>query len=394
MRELLDSGTGRRLVVAVAALALAAIVGLILLWPAGAGEVQPASVDAGPAVQAEVTAVEATPCQTPGATGCQTVSARILGGADEGATAEFVLGEASSDPDLAIGQVVTVGKNPSMPGAEPGSAPPYSLRDLERRGPLLWLAIGFGLLVVLFGRLRGAMALVGLGASLVLVFAFIVPGMLEGKPPVAVAAVGSITVMLITIALAHGLGAKSLAAMLGTAISLALTVALAVVFSDLTHLTGLGGEAASFVMVGGGGVSLQGIVIAGMVIGALGVLDDVTVSQASTVMALRRANPDLTSRQLYREALAVGHDHVAATVNTLVLAYVGAALPILLVFSIGGIGVGDGLNSEAVAEQIVAMLVGSTGLIAAVPVTTLIAATVAVRLAPGQLADAHAGHAH
>ena len=176
------------------------------------------------------------------------------------------------------------------------------------------------------------MALIGLSASLVVVFAFIVPGMLAGRPPVAVAAVGSIAVMLITISLAHGVGAKSLAAMLGTAISLALTVTLAVVFSNLTHLTGLGGEAASFVMVGGSGVSLQGIVIAGMVVGALGVLDDVTVSQSSTVMALRRANPELTAGQLYREALAVGQDHVAATVNTLVLAYVGASLPILLVF--------------------------------------------------------------
>lgn len=391
MGELLDSSAGKRLVAAVVVLALAAVAGLILLWPGGA-DVQPADVSAGPAMSAEVTGLEATPCQAPGASGCQMVSARILEGHHAGETAEFVLGEAQSDPQLAVGQVVRVGGNPA---AEPGGdLPAYSLRDLERQGPLLWLAVAFGAFVILFGRLRGAMALVGLGASLVVVFAFIVPGMLAGKPPVAIAAVGSVTVMLITISLAHGLGAKSLAAMLGTAISLALTVALAVLFSDLTHLTGLGGEAASFVMVGGAGVSLQGIVIAGMVVGALGVLDDVTVSQSSTVMALRRANPELTARQLYREALAVGHDHVAATVNTLVLAYVGAALPILLVFSIGGFGVGDALNSEAVAEQIVAMLVGSTGLIAAVPITTLIAARIAVRLEPGRLAGAHAGHSH
>ena len=391
MGELLDSSAGKRLVAAVAVLAAAAAVGLVLLWPAGA-DVQPANVEAGPAIKAEVTGLEATACQAPGASGCQMVSARILEGHHAGDTARFVLGEAGSDPALAVGQVVRVGTNPAaVPG---GEIPPYSLRDLEREGPLLWLAVAFGAFVVLFGRLRGAMALIGLGASLVVVFAFIVPGMLAGKPPVAVAAVGSIAVMLITISLAHGVGAKSLAAMLGTAISLALTVTLAVVFSNLTHLTGLGGEAASFVMVGGTGVSLQGIVIAGMVVGALGVLDDVTVSQSSTVMALRRANPELTAGQLYREALAVGQDHVAATVNTLVLAYVGASLPILLVFSIGGFGINDALNSETVAEQIVAMLVGSTGLIAAVPITTLIAARIAVRLEPGRLAGAGAGHSH
>jgi len=132
-----------------------------------------------------------------------------------------------------------------------------------------------------------------------------------------------------------------------------------------------------------------------MVIGALGVLDDLTVTQASTVLALRRANPNLGFTGLFRGALVVGHDHIAATVNTLVLAYVGVALPLLLLFNLGDAAFGDVINSEAVAQQIVAMLVGSIGLIAAVPLTTALAAALAVRIAPERLsAGSHAGHAH
>jgi uncharacterized membrane protein len=133
-----------------------------------------------------------------------------------------------------------------------------------------------------------------------------------------------------------------------------------------------------------------------MIIGALGVLDDLTVSQASTVMALRRANPNLPTRRVIHEALDVGHDHIAATVNTLVLAYAGASLPILLIFSLGGWSFGEAINTEAVAEQIVAMIVGSIGLIAAVPITTVLAAVIAAQLTPASLAthDQHAAHTH
>jgi uncharacterized membrane protein len=125
--------------------------------------------------------------------------------------------------------------------------------------------------------------------------------------------------------------------------------------------------------------------LAGIVIGALGVLDDLTVTQASTVLALRRANPTQRFRELFRGAIGVGHDHIAATVNTLFLAYAGASLPILLIFSVGGTSFADAVNSEAVAEQIVAMLVGSIGLIAAVPVTTALAALLAARLSAAEV---------
>jgi uncharacterized membrane protein len=131
-----------------------------------------------------------------------------------------------------------------------------------------------------------------------------------------------------------------------------------------------------------------------MVIGSLGVLLDLTVSQASTVIALRRANPELGFGELFGGALDVGHDHIAATVNTLVFAYAGAALPVLLIFTIGGASYTDAVNSEAVAEEVIATLVGSIGLIASMPITTALAALLAPRMTDRQLAGAHAGHAH
>jgi uncharacterized membrane protein len=176
-------------------------------------------------------------------------------------------------------------------------------------------------------------------------------------------------------------------------VSLALVVLLAVLFTNLTNLTGFASEEATLLGASQGGLSIRDLLVAGMVIGALGVLDDVTVSQASTVMALRAASPAQRLGGLFRRAMEVGRDHVSATVNTLVLAYIGASLPVLLIFSSSQIGFGAAVNVEAVAQEIVATLVGSIGLIAAVPVTTGLAALLATRL-PADLTEAEPGHAH
>jgi len=217
-----------------------------------------------------------------------------------------------------------------------------------------------------------------------------VPAILDDKPPLAVAVVGSLAVALIAIPLAHGGGPKTLSALLGTALSLLLTGGLAVLFTELTHLTGLSSEEAAFLQLGQADLSLEGLLLAGMVVGALGVLDDVTISQASTVLALRRANPSFRFRELFGRALEVGRDHVSATVDTLVLAYVGAALPILLLFSATDVGAADAVKFEIVAKEIVATLVGSIGLIAAVPITTALAAALALgRRRSGSPGEAH-----
>jgi uncharacterized membrane protein len=190
------------------------------------------------------------------------------------------------------------------------------------------------------------------------------------------------------------MGPKAIAAWLGTAASLLVAVQLASTFVDLAHLSGAS-EEALLLSTTTSRVSLHGLLLAGMVVAALGVLCDLTVSQASTVIALRRANPTLGVGGLFRSALDVGHDHIAATVNTLVFAYAGASLPVLLIFSVGGTTFTDAINSEAVAEEIVATLIGSIGLILSMPITTGLAALLAVRMPERQLAAAaHVGHAH
>jgi uncharacterized membrane protein len=243
-------------------------------------------------------------------------------------------------------------KNEIPPGATGVSN--YSIIDFERKPPLRWLTIAFAALVILFGRLRGALSLVGLAISLAIVLIFVVPAILRDSPPLAVALVGAMAVMLTTIPLAHGLGPKSMAAMAGTAVSLGLIVGLALVFADLAHLTGVSSEETATLAANNGGINFQSLLIAGMVIGSLGVLDDVTVSQASTVLALRGANPQQRFGELFRRAIDVGRDHVSATVNTLVLAYVGTSLTTLLIFGSGQVGFFDAVNLEIIASVIVA----------------------------------------
>jgi uncharacterized membrane protein len=200
--------------------------------------------------------------------------------------------------------------------------------------------------------------------------------------------------MLVTIALTSGLGVQSLAGALGIAASLLLASLLGLLYVHLAHLTGQASELAITLTQANPGLSLQGLVLAGFVIGALGVLADMSVTQASAVMALRRANPDLGIRTLYQEAFVVGRDHLSATVNTLVFAYVGASLPLLLVFKTAGITFTDAINGQEVAESIVATLVGSIGVIASVPFTTGLAAVLASGIPADAVPVDDHGHHH
>jgi uncharacterized membrane protein len=384
----------RILTTIVALLALATAAGLAILWP-GDPEARIGADIAVDTERAEVTEVEETICPGFGQQRCQNVTARLESGPDEGRRIQLQLGATGLDPDVDPGDGIKVAEAPEPPeGITPVGGTGYTLVDFQRGTPMLVLALMFVLVVLVFARLRGALSLVGLGISLAVVLVFVVPAILDGEPPLAVAVVGALAIALVTIPLAHGLGPKSLAALLGTAASLLLTALLASVFTEAAHLTGFSSEEATFLQVSGADLSLDGLLLAGMVIGALGVLDDVTVSQASTVLALRGAAPELGFRELSGGALRVGRDHVSATVNTLVLAYVGASLPVLLIFSSADIGLGDALGLEVVAKEVVATLVGSIGLIAAVPVTTALAALLALREPPQRLAAGEHGHAH
>ena len=382
----------RAVLALVACLLVATIGGLVVLWPGEATELELGTSLRAPTYDAEVIGLEPMRCRAPRARDCRQVEARVLNGPDEGRAVRFPSGESTADPEFATGDRVRLTKT-EIPEGVPQGQGPYSFADFDRRTPMLWLLLGFAAVVVVFGRLRGMLALVGLGVSVAVIAAFIVPAILAGTSPLAVALVGSMAVMFATMGLAHGIGPKSVAASLGTTAALLLTAALALVSIELANISGFSSEEATLLQGVAGQLSLEGLVLAGIVIAALGVLDDLTVSQASAVMALRRANPAHGARELYSGAIAIGRDHVAATVNTLVLAYVGASLPVLLVFSVGDIAFADAINREAVAQQVIGTLVGSVGLIAAVPLTTGIAALLAARgSAPAE--DGSGGHAH
>jgi uncharacterized membrane protein len=377
------------------AVAIAVAVAMVVLWPSG----DPSG--AGPqsrlpdTERAKVLRVGESECIVANGGRCADVTVRLLTGPDEGDEATFVAGDADDESVPEPGDVLRVVKSSVPEGSQIGGVevPPYSISDYERRTPLYWLVGIFAVIVLATGRLHGLRALLGLAGSLAVVVWFLVPALVQGEYAIAVAVVAALAVMLFTIPVAHGFGTITLAASLGTAAALLLTLGLAWLFTDLAHLTGHSGDETAYLQAYLGDLSVRGLMLAGVVIGALGVLDDVTVSQASTVLALRRAAPERTFGWLVREALVVGRDHITATVNTLVLAYAGASLPVLLVFAIGDIGAGDAFNGEAVASQVVATLTGSIGLIAAMPITTLVAAALATRMRGDELEHA-AAHAH
>jgi uncharacterized membrane protein len=276
--------------------------------------------------------------------------------------------------------------------------------DFVRLQPLLWLFLTFVAFSVLVSGWKGVRGLIGMAFSLGMILYYIIPNILDGKDPVFVSISGAFVLMAVTLYLVYGWTLKTHSAVAGTLISLIVTGTLAWLFMNLTRLTGFGSEDATFLIQAANvNINLRGLVLGGMLVGALGVLDDLVITQASVIFALNEANPDYDLRSLYRKGMRVGQDHVAATVNTLVLAYAGASLPALLLFTLSGEGVTDLLNLEFVAEEVVRTLVGSLGLISAVPLTTLLSCFAALHgdrlgairryLGPKDLGDNH-GHHH
>ncbi len=394
-RGLLASRAGRAVVGMTVIVAAATATGIAVMWPHGDSGDDIAALLQPDRDRAEVTSIRPQKCVNARFPDCRRIVVRLLTGPLTGSETYFDTGEEGFVPPIEVGDEVSVFKRrQTFEGGTPVTRP-YALGNPERRQPVLWLALAFAALAALLGRRRGVLALIGLGLSLLVIFGFIVPALLDGTAPVAVALVGGIAVMLATTLLAHGITAKSMAAVLGTLAALVLTCLLALLFTSLADLTGFSSSQSGLLRYATRGeLSLEGLVLAGILIGALGVLDDVTVSQASAVMALRRANPAQKARELYEAALSIGRDHVSAAVNTLVLAYVGSSLPILLLFGLGNTSVSDVLDREDVAEEVVSTLVGSIGLLAAVPITTALAALLAVRLPGTALGHGEGEHPH
>lgn len=370
----------RRLLVAVVPFALATVVGLIALWPSS----DPLRGDAPQAPQAErlravVTDVSPNDCQevAEGSFICVEVEAEISGTDD---VATFTYSRGTGSRAIEVGDRIIMARPPRPPpetvveGVPP--PPEYYFVDFERERPLILLAVIFAIVVVALSRWRGLMALIGIGLSILVLTRFVLPAILEGSNPLLVAIVGAAAIMFVALYLAHGVNARTTTAVLGTLASLALTGVLSLIFVHAAKFTGLASEEATFLQVSADQINLGGLLLGGIVIGALGVLDDVTVTQASAVWELHAANPEMPTSRLYRSAIRIGRDHIASTVNTLFLAYAGASLPLLILFTIANQPLGSILTTEVIAEELVRTFVGSIGLVASVPITTALAAAV------------------
>src|SRR5215208_8212956 len=269
--------------------------------------------------------------------------------------------------------LVTVGSRPD------GILTVYFV-DFVRANSLLWLTAIFVATILLISRWKGLRSLLSMAFSLMVIIGYIIPHILAGEDPLRVSITGSIILLGVTLYLTYGWNLKTHAAVVSMIFVLLITGTLAGLFVIVARLTGSGDENALFLLqMLNTQINLRGLLLGGMIIGALGVLDDLVTTQASAVFELHHANESLGFRALFQSAMRIGQDHVAATVNTLVLAYAGASLPMLLMFSLGRGDYGTLVNFEFVAEEIVRTLVGSLGLVAAVPLTTAIAILFALR---------------
>ncbi|MEV5987309.1 YibE/F family protein [Streptomyces sp. NPDC052051] len=388
----------------------AVVVGLAVLWPDGL----PAHPRSGVGFdrqtqQATVTTVTDMPCASantaPGtdpasgsggtsttegaspqqqAGDCKKATIRVDTGEGKGRTFTEVV-RPDQSRQLHQGEKVVVAYEPAAPRDLQ-----YSVTDVNRSFPMALLAGIFAVAVVVVGRMRGVMALIALAVSFLILSLFILPAILQGSNPLLVAVIGASAIMLIALYLCHGLSARTSVAVLGTLISLSLIGVLGSLFMDWAALTGNTDDNTGLIHGLYPHIDMSGLLLAGVIIGSLGVLDDVTVTQTSAVWELHEANPSMGWRGLYRAGIRIGRDHIASVVNTLVLAYAGAALPLLLLFSIAQSSVATVATSELVAEEVVRTLVGSIGLVASVPVTTALAALVVSADRPSATAAASA----
>lgn len=250
----------------------------------------------------------------------------------------------------------------------------FFITDYVRRTPLLVLALFFIVCTVLVGGIWGATSLIGMAFSFVIIFTFILPQLLAGHDPILIAVIGSAAIIPVTFYLSHGFNVKTHVAIVGTLITLVVIGILASFFVEFTRLSGYSSEEAGFLQNElSGKINIKGLLLAGMIISSLGILDDITISQSSVIKELKEANKKLSQYDLFSRGMRVGRDHIASLVNTLILVYAGASLPLLLLFLNNPHPFSEIINYEIIAEEIVKTLIGSIGLILAVPITTALA---------------------
>jgi uncharacterized membrane protein len=355
----------------VGGIAALTLIGLAVLWPRGDPEVDREALGYGARARATVSSAETGPCSYDPSSQCRLVFAELTSGPDSGSEARLETAISSHTPASTLDAGDRIILNDA--GSDVPDEDRYSFADVERRSPLLVLVALFAVAVVALGRRSGLFALVGVVLSLGVLLVFVFPALLTGSAPIAVALVGTSVIAFGVLYLAHGINERTTVALLGTLASLALTAVLAVTFAGAARLSGLASEDSTTLLTFAPELDYRGLLLAAVIIGTLGVLDDVTVTQVSAVWELHRANPGQGRRQLYGSAIRIGRDHIASTVNTLILAYAAAALPLMLLFTQSGLALGDVLTTETIAVEVVQTLVGSIGLVASVPLTTALA---------------------
>ncbi|MFE4543119.1 YibE/F family protein [Arthrobacter sp. NPDC056727] len=293
------------------------------------------------------------------------------------------------NPDIAKSHGVKVGDNirylnlskaqAAATGADAPAAqgsPSYVFVDFVRTMPIILLAILYAVVVVAVARWRGLRALIGLVGAYFVLVSFMLPGLVEGKPPLLLALVGSTVIMIGVLYFAHGFSARTSTALLGTIFGLGITALLAAWATDAANLAGVGSHDAATLVNISDRISISGIILCGLIISGLGVLNDVTITQSSAVWELYELAPNTSARKLFSSAMRIGRDHIASTVYTIAFAYAGAALPILIIVMLYNRPLGEALTSAELSEEVIRTLVGSIGLVLAIPVTTLIAVLV------------------
>ncbi len=368
-------GVRRTVLAVVVPLALVTLAAMVWWWPSE-GIADPGQ-GAAPQVEGVVSAIMAESCPEGDSgggagdvNGCGTTRVLLTSGKDAGEEITTPLPSGPGAPEIDVDDRVVLIRTDTPDGEL------YSVVDHQRSTGLWVLAGAFVLALVAFGRWRGVTALLGLAVTFAILVLFVVPAILAGEPPLLVAIVGSAAIILTVLYLTHGFGLSTSVAILGTLASLALTGVLAAVSVSALNLTGITDDISTSLGTTYT-VNMQGLLLAGIVIGSLGVLDDVTITQAATVTEVARANPSYGFGQLYRAGTRVGRSHIASVVNTIVLAYAGSSLPLVILIVAYQDSLGSVLTTQTVAQEIVRSVVGTLGLVAAVPITTALAAVTA-----------------
>ncbi|CAM4510086.1 YibE/F family protein [Nocardia ninae] len=368
------------------------LLGTVMLWPdkqhidiplpmqnAGGGAVQTEAgtvvmQDVGPCGSTSIGKVFVEKPEPPrnNAYTCQRSLITIESGPHQGNKTLFEIPPGPGQPDLRAGDEIRLVRQ-----TDPSGTPMYSFEDYARGFPLTLIFVVFVVVIVVVARWRGLRALLGLVFAFAVLVMFMLPALLDGKPAIPVALVAGSLILYAVLYLAHGVNLRTSSALLGTLTSMVVAAVLSWVAIKITHLTGLSEEQNTNVATYLEHVSITGLLLAGFIIGSLGVLNDVTITQASAAFELAAIDESATRREVFTAAMRVGRDHIASTVYTLVLAYAGGALPLLLLFSVAGRSIRDVLTGDAVAIEIARSSVGGIALALSVPLTTGIAVMLA-----------------